>query len=153
MNWRAFRLLFRLTLSGYTDGAVNTLSTALSIATSRGHHSLMPEHLLAGLATTDYGPSRTLLGRLGLNLHAEIEEVLELVDSATPIGSGRLNFGPQVRDLLSRARGLARGVGCPYVGTQHLVLALLMGPRCTAGDYLRGRGATQEAIRAAVASL
>jgi ATP-dependent Clp protease ATP-binding subunit ClpA len=121
--------LIRFTLAGYSDGAVNVLAAACRLAASSGHHCVTPQHLLAGLATTEYGPSRTLLGRLGLDLRAGSAEVLELVGSAAACSPARrLDLGPEVRALLSRARSQARGMNSRYVGVEHLVLEVVSEP-------------------------
>jgi hypothetical protein len=126
LNWRAFPSLIRLSLAGFTDGAVNIASVAWRHAAARGHLFVTTAHLLAAMATTDYRPTRTNLGRLGLDLRAYTHEVAELADPIRPgVPSRPLGFGPEVRSLLSKARLLARGMGHRYVGTEHVILALL----------------------------
>ncbi len=152
MDWRAFVSLLRLTLTGYTDGAVNAISAAWRLATSRGHRSVTPEHLLAGLATIEYGPSRALLGRLGLPLQSRATEVAELVGpAATGVPDRCVSFSPEVNDILSGARALARGMGHRYVSAGHLLLAMLSCPSSRAAVYLLGCGASEEAIRTVLA--
>jgi Clp amino terminal domain, pathogenicity island component len=51
---RLFALL-RLSLSGHTDGLVETVSAAWRLASSRGHGYVTPQHLLVGLSSTKYG--------------------------------------------------------------------------------------------------
>ena len=149
MQLRAILSLLRLSGRGYTDGAVNALSAARRLAASRGHPSVTPEHLLAGMAASTYRPTRSLLGRLGIDSQAHAAEILELVGPDAPRDpSRRLDFGPEFRGLLADAQELARGRGRPYVGTEHLVLSLLSGPDCPAADALRRLGASAEAIRA-----
>jgi ATP-dependent Clp protease ATP-binding subunit ClpC len=148
VGWRAFVSLLRLTLSGHTDGVVSVLSAAWRIADARGHSTVTTEHLLAGLAATRYGANIALLDCLGLPLHARAAEIAKLV-SPTPEGSPVRcrDFDPEARDVMARARALARGMDHHYIGTEHLILSLISCTGSSAAAYLRGYGASEEAVR------
>jgi hypothetical protein len=80
ITWRAFVSLLRLSLAGYTDGAVNTLSAAWNLATLRGQHSVMPEHVLAGMVATEYGLAT--LRRLGVDVGDQLADVCDVMGTS-----------------------------------------------------------------------
>jgi ATP-dependent Clp protease ATP-binding subunit ClpC len=60
-------------------------------------------------------------------------------------------IAPTVKDALSVAQDEARGLGHGYIGTEHVLIALL-GADSTSGNELRRQGATVEAARVAAQS-
>jgi ATP-dependent Clp protease ATP-binding subunit ClpC len=136
MKIRAIPTLFRLCTSGHTDGVVNSVSAAWDLAASRGHASISPEHLLAGIIKTGERRPHTVLRRMGFQLDAKgVSDLSGPPQLGKPFGW--LHFDEATLDLLSAARGQARGMGHSYVGTEHVLLALLLGPTRPASNYLR----------------
>ena len=63
----------------------------------------------------------------------------------TPLG----NFDPAVVELLTSAQDEARAVGHGYIGTEHVLAALLQGARSRAVEELRTREMTAKSARPA----
>jgi ATP-dependent Clp protease ATP-binding subunit ClpA len=152
VGWRIFVSLLRLTFSGHTDGVVGVLSAAWRIADARGHSTVTPEHLLAGLAATEYGPNIALLDHLGLPLRARAAEIAKLVGPKPEGSPSRCrNISPEVRDVMARARASARAMDHHYIGIGHLILSLISCTDSSAAACLRGCGAGEEVIRSFLA--
>ncbi|WP_422738653.1 Clp protease N-terminal domain-containing protein [Micromonospora sp. WMMD729] len=66
-------------------------------------------------------------------------------------GFGR--FTPRARNVVMASQEEARAAGNPEIGPAHLVLGLLAEPEGLAARVLVGRGATPEAVRAAVGAV
>jgi hypothetical protein len=117
MLWRSLLSLFRLSIAGYTDGAVNAVSAAWRVADSLGHTAMTLEHLRLGLAQPDGHQSRTKPG--------------------LPRCRG---IGPEVWTVLAAARLEARRAGCNYVATEHLAAVLAANHADYAPDAAADRG-------------
>jgi len=101
MLWRSVIPLLRLTLAGFTDNAVNSVSAAWRLADSFGCPVITPEHLRAGLAEPNAPWSR----------------------SDRQLGRCR-SIGPAALSILKAAKNEARRTGCHNVATEHIAVAL-----------------------------
>jgi ATP-dependent Clp protease ATP-binding subunit ClpC len=138
------RFALRLSLRGFTDQSINAMMAARKHAIAGGHQSVTPEDVLFGIASLPRSLARTTLGNLGLDLEREAMAVKTLADADREAGSiARPALAPETGQLLSRAGDEARRFGVKYVGTEHLVLALLAG-NGPAANFLRERGITTD---------
>lgn len=62
------------------------------------------------------------------------------------------SFGPAARKVVMEAQQQARGLGHDYVGTEHLLFAVLAAEQEAGGGILTGHGITLEAARTAAAA-
>ncbi len=140
------RLALRLTVDGFTDHAVAALLAARAHAVRQDHLELTAGHVLLGLATIGPCAGRAALDRLGVDLGRDADRIAASV--GTP-GAGRSAGRPALdagaKRLLQVARTEARSAVLRYVGTEHLILAALVGEG-PAADYLRHRGITLERL-------
>jgi len=140
------RFALRFTLCGFTDHAVNALLAARAEAVRRNHHELTAGHVLLGLATIAPCAAKTALSRLGVDLGRDADAIAVSVlspEAGWPAGRPILDAG--ANGLLERARAEARRSGLRYVGTEHMILAVL-GGEGPAADYLRRRGITPQRL-------
>jgi ATP-dependent Clp protease ATP-binding subunit ClpC len=145
MIWPKLRTLWSLSFRGCTDNACQCFSIAWNIAETLNHDSILPEHLLAGMIYQSEQSPRTILRRLGVSWDAD--DLIEPARSEKP--GHRLDFDPTTRAILKDAGDLARSWNHPEIGTEHLLLALLLGPAGPAREYLENQGLTLEMIRLA----
>ena len=137
-------LALRLSLRGFTDDAINNVLQARKHAARRHQCEVTPEHLLLAMATDPRGFAPMALGRLGLDLPGQTEAIAALIDdAAAQPASDRPCLGPATEQLVIRASHYARRSGLPYVGTEHLLMALLSRPG-RAAEYRAGAGLTVE---------
>jgi ATP-dependent Clp protease ATP-binding subunit ClpA len=115
-----------------SEQARQAVRAARTLARERQHTALGPPHLLAAIMQQwDHahagGPA--LLRACGLtaeqatNLIARLVHAYDDPEAATPTGEPRPN--PAMRLALTHAHRIAAQARAPYVGTEHLVLALL----------------------------
>jgi ATP-dependent Clp protease ATP-binding subunit ClpC len=134
-------------LDRFTDRAIEVLAVARLEANSRHHQHITAEHVLLALARVKLGVARETLKRLGVDLLAESGELAAALALIPPRGEGRdVARNPITQQMLRGALGAARALGHNYVGTEHLVLALLM-PGATVASFLRSRGISEERFR------
>jgi len=111
----------------YTDRARRVVVLAHEEARSLDHRYIGTEHLLLGLIGEKTGTAGQALQALGVELDAARAQVEQIIGRGEPAHapSGHLPFTPQTRSVLEMAPHEAAQLGRDYVGTEHLLLALL----------------------------
>jgi ATP-dependent Clp protease ATP-binding subunit ClpC len=129
----------------FTQRARRVLSLAHQEA-ERAHQALIgTEHLLLGLLEEDGGVAGRVLRELGL----DSERVREMVSRISGEGrseSGRIELAPDTQLVLETALEEARKMGHHYVGTEHLLLALVQ-TNGAAAEVLKKLGVTGDQVR------
>ncbi|MCX8140473.1 MAG: hypothetical protein N3E46_12405 [Gemmataceae bacterium] len=148
MDWSSLVFALRYSLKGFTDRAVNVLVAARRHAVRRGHQAVTPEHVLLGLATLEAGCANAVLRRLGVDLRCALAEITALAEATPRAPSPRRPvLSPELECVLEQAKRQAQAWGHRHVGTEHLIIGLLLGSPCPAADYLRGLGITADQLR------
>ena len=143
-----------LPLTGHGDPLWVFTRTAQSVlgraqeAAERTHRPWIgTSHLLQGLAEVREGRAAQALARLGVDAvglaGTEPEEA-----GAAP--AGRLLPTRQVRSALRRAQEAADGEGAAQMGTDHLLLGLLLDREGRVAEALEAAGVTESAVRDAL---
>lgn len=101
-----------------------SLRQAADIATTCGHSSIEPVHLLAGLARVHGTLGHELLEQTKLDL-AALDDFLK---SIMPITGTPASFSPASQGLIAKAALLAYRAKHYYVGTEHLLKAIIDNP-------------------------
>src|SRR5262249_8033882 len=114
------------------------LSLAREEAERFRHNFIGTEHLLLGLIRLGQGVAVTVLRKMGLDLEMVRQEVEKLVGSGPePSTSGRIPFTQRVKKILPLAAREAKTLNHTYVGTEHILLGLLIEADGVAGRVLR----------------
>ncbi|MBI4530452.1 MAG: ATP-dependent Clp protease ATP-binding subunit [Candidatus Latescibacteria bacterium] len=120
-----------------------------------GHSYVGTEHLLLGLIREGKGKGATVLMNLGLNLEAVKQQILDYVSSSgnvIPAGQ-QVPFTPRAKHILEVAHNEATEMKTPYVGTEHLLLALVRDKEGVAAQILAGFGIDDKVVREEVTAL
>jgi ATP-dependent Clp protease ATP-binding subunit ClpA len=128
---------------GMTDRARCVLAAAHQVALEQRSAAIEPEHVLRALATGDRGVGRCALEALGTDLPRLLPKIVELIPPHMQDPPAGPEFGPRGEALLAAARSAAAELNHLYLGTEHLVLALLREPS-PIRDLLRQNGVTYE---------
>ena len=130
----------------FTQRARRVLSLAHQEAESAHQGSIGTEHLLVGLIEEDGGVAGRVLREMGM----ELERVREMVKRLTGEGKnppgGKIELSDDTQQVLEFAVEEARRLGHHYIGTEHLLLALVR-TEGTAVEALRRLGVTPDEIR------
>ncbi len=130
----------------FTQKAQNTLKAALAEAGKLGHPYVGSEHLLLALISqTDCIASKILLSR-GLSVLIVRTALSELVGTGEPCRPTPQDLTPHARNIIESASVLAEEKGCTYIGTEHLLLALLLCEDCTASNIIKRTGLSSSVI-------
>jgi ATP-dependent Clp protease ATP-binding subunit ClpA len=141
------------TFERFTDRARRVVILAQDEARELGHGSVGPEHVLLGLLAVGGGVAAVALESLGISLRETRERVEEIAGRGQDAPAGRIPFTPAAGQLPEGALREAMLLGEDYVGTEHLLLALLREGDGVAAQVLAARGADYAQVRERVLGL
>ena len=130
----------------FTQRARRVLALAYQEAERMRKTRVGTEHLLLGLVREEGGIAGRVLRQLGL----DPDRVQEFVERMTGIGyssGGQIGLSENTQKALELAVDESRRMGHQYVGTEHLLLALLRLPESTAMKVLARMGITADQVR------
>ncbi len=135
----------------YTSRARASVARAREEARGMGHNYVGTEHLLLGVLCDPAALSCTVLDELGVPADDLRDAVVEAAGPRSPNATAADRpFTPRARRVLDLTRGESLRLGHNYVGTEHLLLALVIEDEGVGGRVLRDRGVDVESARAAV---
>jgi ATP-dependent Clp protease ATP-binding subunit ClpC len=112
------------------------------------HDYIGTEHLLLGIIREGEGIAANVLRRLGIDfekIQAAIEETVS--PQSGPVTIGEIPFTPRAKRVLELSIDEARQHNHNYVGTEHLLLALIREGEGVAARVLNELGADHEAVK------
>lgn len=111
--------------SGFTQKANKALNLAIVKASEMGHTYVGSEHILMGLLLEGSGVASAVLEEKGITFK-EVERMLsETVGTGMPTDLSAGDFTPRCKRILELALSEARNLGHGYVGTEHILMAIL----------------------------
>ena len=135
---------------GFTEKANKALNLAIESAEEMRHNYVGTEHILYGLVKEGSGVAATALNECGVTedaLHEKLESIngtMSLVE-LTPD-----DFTPRTKRVLRAAVIISSKTGYTYVGTEHLLLAILSESDSYAVAFLEELGVSVERLAQAV---
>jgi hypothetical protein len=110
----------------FTDRARKVLQLANQEAQHLNHESIAPEHILLGLVKEGTG----VAAKLFMNLRVSLQKIRLEVEKIAPAGPqvmspGKLPYAPETMQVIENAIEEANKLQHNFVGTEHLLLALL----------------------------
>ena len=109
----------------FTQKAQNALNAALSAARSLGHTYIGSEHILLGIAADRDNAASRLLAAKGATRSSLRSAVTGISGKGSESLVGASDMTPCVKRIIEEAASLSAQFGQSYVGTEHLLLALL----------------------------
>ncbi|MEU3949037.1 Clp protease N-terminal domain-containing protein [Streptomyces sp. NPDC029526] len=111
--------------SRFTPRARRTVMAAHEEARALHHSESLPEHLVLGLLAEPGGLAAKALTEQGVTLDAVREAALAALPPAAEEGPELIPYGPAAKKVLELTFREALRLGHNYVGTEHVLLALL----------------------------
>ena len=134
--------------SNLTPRARQVLLLAKAEAERFNHDCIGTEHLLLGLLALNEGVAVEVLRELGLNLQQFRLEVERCCGTGGETRTeGHLPFTPALRRVLALAAREAQAMNYNFIGTEHLLLALLRDTDSPAARVLRNLNLRPEEVR------
>ena len=115
----------------FTNKAKRVIEIANDISIELGHNYIGTEHILYGLAKEGEGIAAKVLNNKGITddkIKSKIEELLGRGDEIKE----SLGFTPRTKKVLENAFLEAKRIGYNYIGTEHLLLAIMKEVDCVA---------------------
>ncbi len=132
--------------NGFTEKANHAMNLAIFGAEELGHTYVGSEHILMGLLKEGSGVAAVVLDELGV-YSDELESLLKSEIGTGPKSSlSTTDFTPRTKRVLQNAVMQAANLGHNYVGTEHLLLALIGETDSYAVRFLNELGANTRDI-------
>ncbi len=121
----------------FTQKAQNVLNRALSYAREMGHTYVGSEHLLLGLVGEEDSVAAKLLAERGVTFEQIKTEVEGFAGVGTMSDVTAADMTPRTKHIIEASAAEALRLGQNYIGTEHLLLALIAESDCVAVKLLR----------------
>ncbi len=124
----------------FTPKAQNALQASLSFASDMGHSYIGSEHLLLGLLSVEGSIAAKLLTARGAKLESVKNTIAEISGIGSPGMISPSDMTPRTKSIIESSAYHASQSGHLYIGTEHILLAILSDRDCVASRMLDGLG-------------
>ena len=115
----------------FTNKAKKVIEISNNISIELGHNYIGTEHILYGLAKEGEGIAAKVLLNKGITPEKIIKKIEEIVGKGNEIEE-TLGFTPRTKRILENAFLETKKIGSNFIGTEHLLLAILKESDCLA---------------------
>ena len=133
----------------FTLKVQEALQDAQSLASSLGHQSIEPEHLLVCFLQQQDGIAPSIVSRLNAppqRIEQELMAYLEKQPKIGGSGSGQVYLGGRLNKIFDQAMTEAAKLKDEYISAEHVVVAISEEKDGQAGKILRQNGVTRDKI-------
>jgi ATP-dependent Clp protease ATP-binding subunit ClpA len=134
----------------FTARARQVLTYAQEEATRFNHNYIGTEHLLLGLVREGDGVGAKALASLGVELDRVRSSVEFIIGRGDRPQVGEVGLTPRAKKVIEQALAEARRLGHRYVGTEHLLLGILLEGEGIAAGVLQSLGISLDQARTVV---
>ena len=135
--------------NNFTIKAQEALKRAHDLAIERSHQQITPLHILAALVLQEEGTVEGVLEKLGQDVAALSEKLLDLLDRQPRISTGggiaSLYLSQDLGRVMEQAHREAGQMKDEFISVEHLLLAIAVVPS-SARDTLMEHGVSHDAI-------
>lgn len=132
----------------FTESAQRAINFAAQSAMELGHNYVGTEHMLLGLLKEGEGVAAKILESNGINCDNVEDVIRELLTTGEPTDNMPDSFTPRTKYVLERSAAEARRLSHNYVGTEHILIALLRESGSIASKILITLGANPQKLYA-----
>ncbi|MBQ6818237.1 MAG: ATP-dependent Clp protease ATP-binding subunit [Clostridia bacterium] len=126
--------------NGFTEKANRALNIAIEQAQDFGHTYIGSEHILLGILYEGSGTASALLQTNGVSAEAITELLTERVGQGSRTRLTPSDITPRAKRILELSIAAARSMNSGYVGTEHILLAILKEGQSYAVGFLEELG-------------
>lgn len=135
---------------GFTEKANKALNLAIESAEEMRHNYVGTEHILYGLVKEGSGVAATALNECGVTEDALREKLESINGTMSLVELTPDDFTPRTKRVLRAAVIISSKTGYTYVGTEHLLLAIISESDSYAVAFLEELGVSVERLAQAV---
>ena len=139
--------------NGFTEKANNAMNLAISSAEELGHDYVGSEHVMLGLLKEGTGVAYTVLNKLGVTAEAYEKLIRERIGTGEPTALSTEEFTPRTKRILQVAAVAGAQLHNAYVGTEHLLIAIIEDGQSYAMRFLQILGADPNRIVSELSSM
>ena len=110
----------------FTNRAEKTLQIASDIAAELGHEYIGTEHILYGLVEENTGIASKILENQGVTSDKVLAEIEELIGKSEDSIDEPEGFTPRTKRVIENAFLEAKKMGNEYIGTEHLLIGIMI---------------------------
>ena len=127
--------------SNFTEKSREALRRAHDAACEMGHGYVGSEHLLVGLIREGSGVAAKALSDAGITAEDVENKIKEIIGFSEPLNmQTELSLTPRSKRILELAAMEARRLGHNYIGTEHILMAIIRDGDGVAAQILAGSG-------------
>jgi ATP-dependent Clp protease ATP-binding subunit ClpC len=131
----------------FTDRARRTVVAAQEEARLLGHNHIGSEHLLLGLLDVQGGVALHVLESAGITAETARVQVEEITGPGSKSPKGHIPFTPRAKKVLELSLREALDQGKSYIGTEHILLAVIRDADGVGAQALQRLGWSLPALR------
>jgi ATP-dependent Clp protease ATP-binding subunit ClpC len=137
----------------FTDRARRVVVLAQDEARLLKHPAIGTEHLLLGMVGEGEAVASQALTAFGVNINTARAAVEKVTDRGASTHTGHVPFTPRMKSVLERSLREALQLGHNYIGTEHIILALVREGEGAGIQALRVLGVDTDTLRRKVIDL
>ncbi len=133
----------KYTFKGFTEKANKALNLAIESAEKMGHDAIASEHILLGLCQENSGVAYVALRDSGVTAE-KLKAMMQRGSGETSLTPD--DFTPRAKRVMQNALMYSARTGAGFVGTEHLLIAILSDRDSYAIRYLRALGVSPRTV-------
>ena len=131
---------------GFTEKANRALNLAVESAQDLGHDYIGSEHLMLGLVKEGSGVAYTVLSKLGVTAEGYEKLLRDRIGYGEKTSLTPEDFTPRTKQILQIAAMAGARLHNMYVGTEHILIAILQDESCYAVRFLKILGVDPDRV-------
>ncbi len=131
----------------FTRMAQNSLNEALRYAREFGHTYVGTEHILLGLLTDAESISCRILNSRGVTADKTTELIFDSIGRGSYTNVSAADMTPMTKKIIEESAMASSRLGNSYIGTEHLLIAILSEPESYAHKLIRAQAQSISEIR------
>jgi ATP-dependent Clp protease ATP-binding subunit ClpC len=136
-----------VTFERFNEPAKTTIVLAQEEARALRHPHIGTEHMLLALVRDEEGPAGATFRELGVTIEGARAQVAADVPPGEVEPVGQIPFSPRAKGTIEGALRQALGLGQDFIGTEHLLLSLLIERDSRTANVMTLLGAPAEIVR------
>lgn len=137
-------------MNRFTQKAQHTLNRSLEMARELGHTYIGSEHILLALSAETDSVASKLLEKYGVTPDSIRDSIIEMTGTGTPGYVSSLDMTPRTKKIIESSSYESMRHGQGYIGTEHLLLALLGESDCVAVKILIELGVGVDELKGSI---
>ncbi|MEG2039368.1 MAG: ATP-dependent Clp protease ATP-binding subunit, partial [Oscillospiraceae bacterium] len=137
--------------SGFTSKANDAVNLAITGASALGHTYIGSEHMLLGLLREGSGVAYTVLTQKNVTAADVLELLVKTVGKGIQSKLSPSDLTPRCKRILEKSIIEASAMGNNYVGTEHILMAIIKEKDCYGVKFLKELGIDSDYLYRALA--